>query len=225
MSPLNDPKLEAKLAALHAKSAGQADELRAYPSIIASNGSDLEKEARGRDFLSDKLVALDRDKGEFCYQICRAINAHNVVEIGTSFGVSTVYLAAAIRDNIEVKPSRARVIGTEHEPGKVAAAKALFTDCGLDHLIDLREGDLRETLASIEFPVDFVLIDIWVPVARPAIELVFPHLRTGAVVICDNTGHLRSNYREYFEFIDDPKNGFRTMTLPFDGGLEMSVRT
>jgi predicted O-methyltransferase YrrM len=59
---------------------------------------------------------------------------------------------------------------------------------------------------------------------RPALELVAPHLRSGAVVVCDNTEIDRREYGDYFAFINDPAHGFRTMTLPFNGGLEMSVR-
>jgi predicted O-methyltransferase YrrM len=88
----------------------------------------------------------------------------------------------------------------------------------------LREGDLLETLVDVGSPVDFMLIDIWTRMARPAIELVAPCLRTGAVVICDNTQTYRAEYEDYFAFITDPSNGFSTMTLPFAGGLEMSVR-
>jgi hypothetical protein len=54
---------------------------------------------RTNTFLRDKLVALDRDKAEFCYHVCRALRARRVVEAGTSFGVSTLFLAAAVRDN------------------------------------------------------------------------------------------------------------------------------
>lgn len=53
---------------------------------------------------------------------------------------------------------------------------------------------------------------------------VAPRLREGAVVICDNTQQFREAYRAYFEFVDDPRNGLRTMTLPFEGGLEFTVR-
>jgi hypothetical protein len=60
--------------------------------------------------------------------------------------------------------------------------------------------------------------------ALPALELVSPHLRTGAVVICDNTQQFSDAYREYFAFVNDPQNGLRTMTLPFDGGLEFTVK-
>jgi len=69
-----------------------------------------------------------------------------------------------------------------------------------------------------------MLVDIWTPMARPALALVAPHLREGAVVICDNTTRFREAYRDYFEFVNDPQNGLRTMTLPFEGGLEFTVR-
>src|SRR4029077_9724670 len=116
------------------------------------------------------------------------------------------------------------VIGTEYEPEKARTARSHFAEAGLADLIDLREGDLRETLVDIEGPIDFMLIDIWTPMARPALSLVAPHLREGAVVICDNTLQFREAYAEYFDFIQEPRNGLRTMTLPFDGGLEFTVR-
>ena len=113
------------------------------------------------------------------------------------------------------------VIATEYEPAKAKAARAHFEQAGLSNLIDLREGDLRETLSAIEGPVDFMLVDIWIRMARPALELVTPRLRPGAIVICDNTARFRADYADYFAFLES--NGFRTMTLPFDGGLELSI--
>jgi hypothetical protein len=70
-------------------------------------------------FLRDKLVALDPMKAELCYVLCRAIKATRIVEFATSFGVSTIYLAAAVRDNVKVGGSAGIVIGTENEPTKV----------------------------------------------------------------------------------------------------------
>jgi predicted O-methyltransferase YrrM len=56
------------------------------------------------------------------------------------------------------------------------------------------------------------------------LSLIAPHLREGAVVICDNTLQFREAYCEYFDFVHDPRNRLRTMTLPFEGGLEFTVR-
>ena len=104
-------------------------------------------------FLSDKMVALDRDKAQFCYLFCRSLRATRVVEAGTSFGVSTLYLAAAVRDN---QVENGVVIGTEYEPKKVEIARANFKEAGLSEFIELREGDLRQTLQDVGGPVDFI---------------------------------------------------------------------
>ena len=223
MSVIQDPSLDRFLLSLHARSDAQAAALAEFEERRLQQLNAPSEEEIKR-FRSDKFVALDRDKAEFCYQLCRALNARRIVEIGTSFGVSTLYLAAAVRDNVGQDGGNGIVIGTEYEPRKAEAARANFAQAGLAGYIDLREGDLRDTLQVIEGPVDFLLMDIWVKMARPAIELVAPSLRPGAVVICDNTELFRSDYAAYFAFLNDTANGFRTMTLPFQGGLEFSVR-
>jgi predicted O-methyltransferase YrrM len=217
-----DPALKNLLERLHMQSEAQTPALMAFVQdhgFRSVSGTDADV-AKGRAFWADKMVALEPIKARFCYSLCRALNARRIVECGTSFGVSTLYLAAAIRDN-----GGGTVIATEYEPAKAAIARGHFAQAGLSEFVDLREGDLRETLKRIEGPVDFLLMDIWTPLARPAIELVGPHLRKGAVVVADNTDTYRIAYGEYFAYINDPANGFSTMTLPFDGGLEMSVKT
>jgi len=221
--PLNDPKLEALLNRLHAQSDTQVNETNAYferrEQEIAIDQDNFYNKEINR-FLADKMVALDREKAEFCYLLCRSLRATRVVEAGTSFGVSTLYLAAAVRDN---QVENGVVIGTEYEPKKVEIARANFKEAGLREFIELREGDLRQTLQDIGGPVDFMLVDIW-EVALPALELVSSSLRRGAIVACDNTAVDAAEYRGYFEFVKDPRNRFRTMTVPFEGGFELTVR-
>ena len=221
MSLLTDPGLQALVDRLHARSVGQEAETHRYFGARARKG-DLSWDGLDADanrFMADKLVALEPAKAEFCHLLCRSLRATRVVEIGTSFGVSTLYLADAVRAN-----GGGVVIGTEYEPAKAAAARAHFAEAGLAHLIDLREGDLRETLKVIEGPVDFVLMDIWTEMARPALELVATHLRPGAMIVADNTAQFREAYRHVFAFVDDPANGLKSLTLPYDGGLELVVR-
>jgi len=222
-SPLNDPKLEALLDRLHAQSDAEVDETDAYFARREREGSLNYENYCDEDmhrFLSDKMVALDREKAEFCYQLCRSLRATRIVEAGTSFGISTLYLAAAVRDN---QVEDGVVIGTEHEASKVKVARENFKEAGLSEFIELLEGDLRQTLQDVGGPVDFMLVDIW-DVALPALELVSPSLRPGAIVVCDNTTVDAAEYRGYFEFVNDPNNRFRTMTVPYQGGFELTVR-
>ena len=159
-SPLDD-----LLERLYAQNAAQDDALAAYFTARAAEGSlDWSQfDERTNEFLKDKLIALDRAKAEFCYHVCRALRARRVVEAGTSFGVSTLFLAAAARDNFpnvaQVQldgGGRPIVIGTESEPEKARIARGHFAEAGLSDLIELREGDLRETLAEVQGPIDFM---------------------------------------------------------------------
>ena len=223
-----DSRVESLLDRLYEQHSAQGAAMEAYFAERASDESmDWNRfDDRTNAFLRDKLVALDRPKAEFCYCVCRALRARRVVEAGTSFGVSTLFLASAVRDNLagDQEKDTPIVIATEYEREKAKLARSHFADAGLSDFVDLREGDLRETLTDLQGPIDFMLVDIWTPMARPALELVSPHLRTGAVVICDNTQQFSDAYRDYFAFIHDPRNGLRTMTLPFDGGLEFTVK-
>jgi predicted O-methyltransferase YrrM len=221
-----DSPLGPLLDRLHALSEAQEGAIGSYFAERAREGSLdwREFDDRMHEFMSDKFVALDRDKCQLCYQLCRALRARRVVEVGTSFGVSTLYLAAAVRANVQEDGGSGVVVGTEHEPEKARVARTHFAEAGLSDLIDLREGDLRQTLADVVGPVDFVLMDIWTPMARPALERVAPRLRPGAIVIADNTTMFREAYADYFAFVNDPANGLETQTLPFPGGLELSVR-
>ena len=211
---------------LHAQSSAQDESLRSFFAEQFREGTPDWKtfDTNMQAFMADKFVALERDKAELCYQLCRALRAKRVVEAGTSYGVSTIYLAAAVRDNLRADGGDGAVIATEHEREKAKTARAHWAEAGLDDVIELREGDLRETLKDVKGPIDFMLMDIWTPMARPALERVAPALRPGAIVVADNTASFREGYGDFFAFVNDPANGFRTLTLPYEGGLELTVK-
>ncbi|MFT3901012.1 MAG: class I SAM-dependent methyltransferase [Gordonia sp. (in: high G+C Gram-positive bacteria)] len=179
----------------------------------------------GKRFLADKYVALDPEKAALCYLLCRSLDARRVVEVGTSYGVSTIYLASAIRDNLAAAPGESgTVIGTEHEPAKVAAAREHLVEAGVADYADILAGDLRETLPAVDGPIDFVLVDIWIPMAEPALRILEPKLRRGALVVCDNIVSGASSYRAYTDYVRDPDGPFQSVTVPGRGGIEVSMK-
>lgn len=108
----------------------------------------------------DKFVALDPDKCAYVYLLLRSMKARFVVEAGTSFGVSTIYLALAVSQNAGSQPGK--VIATENEPTKAVKARKYWSQAGddIEKFIELREGDLRETLKTdLPEQVDFLLLD------------------------------------------------------------------
>ncbi|KAM0201257.1 hypothetical protein ACHAPA_002431 [Fusarium lateritium] len=172
----------------------------------------------------DKFVALDPDKCAFVYLLLRSMKARFVVEAGTSFGVSTIYLALAVAQN--AGSSSGKVIATENEPAKADRARKHWSQAGddIERFIELREGDLRETLKTdLPEQVDFLLLDIWTPLALPTLKLVQPHMKQGATVVVDNTEAAKAGYKDLMAYLYNTANGFKMSTVPYSGGLLVAV--
>jgi predicted O-methyltransferase YrrM len=216
---LDDPKIAATLKKLHQRAKGDRwIFLRAAPSALGAmlTGRSVFKAAE--PFLKNAYIPVDAEQGRMLYVTARAIRAKTIVEFGTSFGISTIYLAAAARAN------NGRVIGSELEPAKVKAARANVAEAGLQQFVDIREGDAMKTLANIDAPIDFVLLDGWKDVYVPMIEMLASKMRSGAVVLADNIFTFKKTLRPYVSRMQDRSNGFASVTLPLGHGMEYSVR-
>ncbi|KAE8144627.1 S-adenosyl-L-methionine-dependent methyltransferase [Aspergillus avenaceus] len=233
-SPIDAPQhVLDLLTRLHKTSLEQEAAISKSGKVFSSNVIDaLKDEQQSSDpkaefdkLMADKFIALDEDKCQFAYQLINSMGATNVVEAGTSYGVSTIYLALAVAKVKAATGKTGTVIATEFEKEKANVARSYWAQCGDDFVqqIDLREGDLLETL-KVNLPqVDLLLLDIWTPMALPTLKIVQPHLRYGAVVLTDNTISGAEAYADLLNYLRTPENGFHNMTLPFNNGFEMSV--
>ncbi|WFP62933.1 MULTISPECIES: O-methyltransferase [unclassified Mesorhizobium] len=164
--------------------------------------------------LKDLWLAVSPETGTLLYMLARSTGARIIVEFGTSFGISTLYLAAALRDN-----GGGRLITTEFEPSKVTRAKANLAEGGLLDLVEIREGDALETL-SRDLPdrIDLLLLDGAKALYPEILSLVESRLRPGALVIADNADFLP----EYLQRVRSPAGGY--MSTPFGDDVELSMR-
>lgn len=125
--------------------------------------------AAADDYMRDKFVSLAEDKCQFIYLLARSLRAYNVVEAGTSFGVSTIYLALAVSQNVQLDRNGSagtggKVIATEKEACKAAKAREYWKELGdeVEPWIELRQGDLLETLKiddGMPSEIDLLLLD------------------------------------------------------------------
>jgi predicted O-methyltransferase YrrM len=171
------------------------------------------------DAYEEIYIPVSPEAGRLIYSLVRAARPATVVEFGTSFGISTIHLAAAVRDN-----GAGRVISTELNAAKVARATANLTEAGLADWVTILEGDARRTLATIDTPVEFVLLDGWKSLYLPVLYLLEPHLTPGALVIADDTISLAAEMGDYLGYVRDPANGYLSVLFPDADGLEITCR-
>jgi predicted O-methyltransferase YrrM len=164
--------------------------------------------------LKDFPLAVSRETGTLLHMLARSCRARTIVEFGTSFGISTLYLAAALRDN-----GGGRLITTEFEPSKVARARKNLELAGLSDLVELREGDALQTL-SIDLPeaIDLLLLDGAKGLYPEILALVERHLRPGALIIADDADHSP----DYLARVRSPAEGY--LSTPFAEDVELSMR-
>jgi predicted O-methyltransferase YrrM len=190
----------------------------ALQSVVKSDAASLvTSKTAYREYyglLKEIPLPVSRETGHLLYMLTRAMGAHNVLEFGTSFGISTIYLAAALRDN-----GGGRVITTEFEPSKAARARENLTEAGLIDLVEIREGDALETLSNgLPEMLDLVLLDGAKALYRDILQRVEGCLRPGSFVLADDARFCK-------EFIQQMRSDTnRYLSVPLADDLEISMR-
>jgi len=164
--------------------------------------------------LKDVPLAVSRETAALLYMLARSSRARTIVEFGTSFGISTLHLAAALRDNGDGK-----LITTEFEPSKVARARDNLTAGGLTDLVEIRVGDALQTLsADLPETVDLMLLDGAKALYPEILGLVESRLRPAALIVADNADHSP----DYLAHVRSPESGY--LSTPFAEDVELSMR-
>jgi predicted O-methyltransferase YrrM len=187
---------------------------RRYPDGFAAASAREQADA-----YEEMYIPVSPEGGRLLYTLIRASRPSTVVEFGTSFGISTIYLAAAARDN-----GTGRVLSTELNEAKVAQARANMAEAGLQDVVTIFEGDALETLADLTGPVEFALLDGWKYLYLPVLHLLEPHLVPGALVLADDTISMAAEMTDYLSYVRDPAHGYLSVAFPESDGLEISCR-
>lgn len=214
-TPIRDSRIEAVLKRLHAAADAQEEEAE-----LAAHPRNLKNTPWGPDFLKDKMIPIHREQGAFIYLLARSIRAKTIIEFGTSHGLSTIYLAAAIRDN----DTGGQVIGTEFVAEKMEQAQRNLEEAGVAAFARIQPGDARQTLRDIPHGIDMCLMDGFPPYSLEIFRLIAPRLRKGAIVVVDGTETLREPQADFLAYLSDPANGFRYTELPIGDGTGLAVK-
>jgi predicted O-methyltransferase YrrM len=221
MNTLASPAVQAMLSHLFQAAQSADAPLRARLQSMSTEERARLMSSASTDYRSfyemagEMFLPVSRQTGTLLYLVARAKNARHVVEFGTSFGLSTLYLAAALKDN-----GGGKVIGSELLPHKAARAREHLAAANLAKFVEIREGDALTTLSrDLPDSVDLLLLDGAKVLYPRLLELLSPHLAPGAVVVADNA----DDSPEYLAHVRNPQNGYVSLALGED--VELTLKS
>jgi len=212
------PKIGSLLERLHSHADSNDDRIMAQIRDSGVDRSSMNAQEQAV-LLRDASLPVSKEVGRFLYAVVRSIAAKRIVEFGTSFGISTIYLAAAVRDG-----GGGVVIGSELEESKISKARQHIYEAGLSDYVDIRQGDAMQTLMRDDGVIDLLFLDGWKEAYLDLLKVLSGRLRQGSVVLADDLDIAPDKLKSYLEYVRNPLNGFVSAMLPLGDGMEYSVR-
>lgn len=210
-SSLLDPAVSRVLERLHS----EADTID--PPLLAKADGKVGPDRT--QFLDQAFIPVSPEGGRLLYALVRGAAPGTMVEFGTSFGISTIYMAAAVRDR-----GAGTVVTTELNAAKAERARGHIREAGLLDVVDLRVGDALRTLSGLKREVSVLFLDGWKDLYLPLLKQLEPALLPGALVVADDVDLFPVPLAAYLDYVRAPANGYVSVKLPIGDALEFSVR-
>jgi predicted O-methyltransferase YrrM len=168
------------------------------------------------DWRDQVLLAVGPDSGRLINILAKSLKAPNILELGTSYGYSGIWLADAARE------TGGRLTTMELQDYKSAYAREMSAKAGLDGFVDFKVGDAVKMIGELEGGIDFVLVDLWKDMYAPCLEAFYPKLRPGAIVVADNMLRGGGDEVKAYAKAVRAKPKIDSVLVPVGSGLEIS---
>ncbi len=201
-----DQKIQGILSEYEARAAMESPHIMQMPE---------EEWLRRRD---EFMLSVGHDTGRLLNILAKGARARSILELGSSYGYSTLWLAEAARK------SGGTVYSLEIIPSKQEYARAMIAKAGLDGQVEFFLGDALKTIASLDGPFDFVLLDLWKDLYVSCFDLFYPKLKPGAIVVADNMLRPEEYLPEALKYRKHARSHSKieSVLLPVGSGIELS---
>jgi predicted O-methyltransferase YrrM len=197
------------------------------PELLARIQREADERFGGQRYAPELSPLFDQaylpvppEVGRFLYVLTRAKRPKFIVEVGTSFGVSAIHFACALKDNGE-----GQLISAELSRAKSEAAANNLASLGLGNLVEIRCGDASETLGTFSGKIDLLFLDGWKDGYLPLLKMLEGAIAPGGLVVADDIRLFPERLASYLAYVREPLNNYHSVELPIGDGVELSVRT
>ena len=161
---------------------------------------------------------VPRVEGDLLFQIVLATNARKIVELGTSYGFSGLFFAAALNQTGGVLHT------IDIDPRKVEMSRETFRRAGLQEIVVNHLGDAMQVATTIPGPIDLAFIDAFdKKLSSRYLDLLWPALRPGGSILTDNIVTHRAEFSEFLQYVRNRPDAAST-EIPVGNGIEWTVK-
>lgn len=215
---LNQPQVREVLSRLYAEAQANDSKVEAEEQALMGAGGGVIDDQTLQSINDRTFMAVSPEVGRLIYLLVRSRRPALVVEFGTSFGLSALHIASAIRHN-----RFGRLITAEQSESNASRAALHLEQAGLKNFVEIRQGDAFQTLDGVN-GIDLLLLDGWKPLYLPLLRQLEPSLSPGCLIVADDVISLSEKVAPYLAYVRDATNGYVSCEIPLDDGLELSIR-
>jgi len=170
---------------------------------------ELHESGQGRGLFMANVPPQD---GRLLQMLIKISGAKNVLEIGTSNGVSAIWMALGLKE------TGGKLTTLEIDPVKVKLAKENFQTAGVDDIVQVIEGDALQTLPTLTGSYDMVFIDAAKEQYKQYLDIIYSRIPKGSIIVAHNAVQQTFSMQDYLDFIqDNPELDTVILTTSFDG--------
>jgi predicted O-methyltransferase YrrM len=171
-----------------------------------------------REIIDEMLLPVGPESGQVINVLAKSLKNPRILELGTSYGYSGIWLAEAAR------ASGGRLVTMELSESKSAYAREMSEKAGLATFVDFRVGDAVKMIGELPHGIDFVLVDLWKDLYVPCLEAFYPKLNPGAIIVSDNMIEPAVEHEAVmrYQHAIRAKAKMTSILVPVGSGLEIS---
>lgn len=163
-------------------------------------------------------ISISPAEGMLLYTLARSSGAKRIIEFGTSYGISSIYLTAAVLDN-----GGGKFIGSELEEHKCDFANRMLSEIGFSDIARIIQGDALETFKSVSGTWDLLFLDGWKSVYLDVFKIMENKIRVGGVVLAADIDKFENDTQNFVDYVHESPN-YDVVTMPIGDGFIFAIR-
>ncbi len=184
-------------------------------SVVSADVQKLMQQIKAAD---TDLLAVSEEDGRFLRTLVTSSNATRALEIGGANGYSAIWIGLGLRQ------TKGHLTSIEYDPARAKTAAANIRKAGLSDVVTVIPGDAFQAIPKLQGDFDFVFLDAWKRDYKRFLDMVFPRLRPGGLVLAHNVVNKKNEMTDFLTAVQTDPRMFTAIVTPSGEGMSVTAK-